>query len=446
MEVVEPVDPRLLAKAARAGRVRGIGLEILGELRRTPARARSALAMGLRQARALHSRERRFVGDAVRGVIRDTAALDVVLGCADDESRWLGWLVDRGLSAAVAAEERPGVPFDRVVHGWRERLVEDVGPVEAVSVAGSVDPLVAEALVDGLGRRGALAFMAASAERAAVQLRVNTARSSLSAVVTSLAHDGVEVRPLRWAPHGLEVVGRVNLQATHAFKSGWVEVQDEGSQLLAMLVDGAAGTVVDLCAGAGGKALAIAAVAPDVRVVACDVRGRALAELRKRAQRAGASRIRTVKLASDGTLPDEVAAAGPRTVLVDAPCSGLGTLRRHPEQRLRLDGAALEALGALQRQILARAASLVPVGGALVYGTCSVLRSENDLVVSEFVSTNPDFQVEPVSSALGQPLAAAVGDGRFLRVAPHSHGTDGFFGAALRRVAGTSPPPAGPVV
>ncbi|MFK7929631.1 MAG: RsmB/NOP family class I SAM-dependent RNA methyltransferase, partial [Myxococcota bacterium] len=349
-----------------------------------------------------------------------------------------GELVERGLEPAVAAEQAAleqveGVPWERIVGDWRAGAIDGLERREAVQVLGSFSVPIAGRIVASLGAQS-LDFVRASASRAAVQLRVR-GDVSLAAVVTSLAADGVTVSALRFASHGLQIEGRANLHATRAFKGGQIEVQDEGSQLLAELVDASgAERIVDVCAGAGGKTLALASAAPQAKILAMDVRARALSELQIRANRAGALRVKAVKLPPTGNFPAQVRGWSADRVLVDSPCSGLGTLRRHPEQRLRLTESALDELSQLQRQILARSATLVRVGGRLVYGTCSVLGSENEGVVEQFLAMHPDFRQVSAAEVFGPERAEAIGVGDVMRLSPHTHGTDGFFGAVLERV------------
>lgn len=412
-------------------------LDVLAQMRAQPERARSVLSQGLRDARHLHSRERRLVGDGIREVVRSTALLDRRLGGRVDDghggdlARWVLLLRDAGLEEDVAAEV---VRRDWTAVRSDAEALAGLGPVERVAVAGSFDVWLAGQLVDSLGDQ-AEAFIAASAERAPVDLRVNVARGSRDQARTSLQRDGVEVEDTPYSPIGLRIRGSVNLPATDAYRRGLVEVQDEGSQLLSELVDPEEhGIIVDFCAGAGGKTLALAARAPQARILATDVRGRPLSELQKRARRAGI-RVRTEQLRPDGSVPDAIAGVQASRVLVDAPCSGTGTLRRHPELRLRLNQHSIEAIGEVQRQVLARAARLVAPGGRLVYGTCSVLGVENRAVVDDFLASTDAFRLVPTSSVFGG-RADALGGGAVLQIAPHSQGTDGFFGAVLERVDG----------
>lgn len=371
------------------------------------------------------------MGDGIRGVLRHEKRYDAIPGVRGrDEARWVAWLVDRGLPEDRAQEILPDVAWDE-----RERVAEALSRAEGVArVAreGSLEPAIAEALVDGLGVREALAFIAATNGPADVDLRVQGV--SVEQVQASLHEDGVQTRPLPLSERGLRVEGRHNLQATTAWKRGWIEVQDEGSQVLAELVDPDEGPIVDLCAGAGGKTLALAQQAPGARILATDVRRRALDELRRRAERAGVD-VAVLRLGRNGRLTSAIKRWQASRVFVDAPCTGTGTLRRHPELRLRLDERTLRETVGLQRTILSRGATLVRPGGRLVYGTCSVLRPENEGVVEAFLRKHPGFRLLPTRELFGEARASDIGDGTFLQLRPDTHGTDGFFGAVLVREA-----------
>lgn len=376
------------------------------------------------------------MGDGVRAIVRERAVLGALLGSSTSDSLWLGWLVSRGLepSQASSLAEHPSA-FDGVVdlRAATDALCQNLDPVDALALRGSFAHPIAAALHRSLGAR-AVDFLRASADRAPLDLRVNRLRCDVAQAMGSLAAQGIATERTPLSPHGLRVVGRANLHGSRAYRDGWVEVQDEGSQLLATIVQPDGGLVVDLCAGAGGKSLALAAAAPTARLVAADVRRRALRELERRARRAGAS-VQTLHLRGDGALPDAASFLVGRAdrVLVDAPCSGTGTLRRHPEHRLRLDGDVLAELPRLQASILDRAAELVRPGGRLIYGTCSVLHAENRDVVDGFLARRPAFRRLPLRDVVGSELAAQIGDGVDLRLAPHEQGTDGFFGAVLTR-------------
>lgn len=372
---------------------------------------------GMREASALHSRERRFVSESLRALLRWERVLAFEAdGDASFEARWAAWL--RWCDPATRAEAR----------GRAEAHLAGLAPVDALAWVGSLDAATAEALWARWGE-GAFAFLAASNRGAPVVLRANLLRASREAVVARLAAEGVAAAPTAHSPWGLVVDTRAPLTGLASYREGWFEVQDEGSQLLvALAAAGARGPVVDFCAGAGGKSLALAAAGLD-SVWAADIRPAPLEELGRRARRAGAE-VRASRLRETGPLPAELEALRGRAdrVLVDAPCTGSGVLRRHPEHRWRLTQAA--ELGRLQGQILSRAAPLVAPGGRLVYGTCSVLPAEDEAVVERFLAENHVFRRVPASEVL--PELPGAGD--HLLVAPHTHGTDGFFGAVLERV------------
>lgn len=271
----------------------------------------------------------------------------------------------------------------------------------------------AEALADALGTPGPIC------------LRPNSLRTTPEALASRLGAEGVATRPGALVPSALVVTSpRPNLYGLAAMRDGLAEVQDEGSQLLGALLRASPGeSVLDLCAGAGGKALQLAAaVGRGGAVHATDLdRGR-LDRLIHRARRAGASAIVQVhgEVPPPGLLVD--------AALVDAPCSELGVLRRGPDVRFRLDPRDFEALPAVQRSLLDRAAGHVRAGGRLAYATCTLRREENEDVALAFERGHPEFAREPVDLP-----ARAGADGGFLRTWPHRHGCDGFFAASWRR-------------
>jgi 16S rRNA (cytosine967-C5)-methyltransferase len=399
----------LVVRAAGPGRVRGIGVALWEAVLAEPARAGATLRRGLRAARALHSGERRLVQDALYGLIRRRDALVAVLGTDEPLVLWLGWLVlERGLSAATAAEARPDLPWDGLTAAWAAQG-EGMPLVPRLALRHSAPEALVRRTVAILGDE-AEAFWVASDERAPVTLRANRRRCTAAELSARLAGEGVETAPVDGLPDALTVVGRANVEGTRAFAAGWFEVQDAGSQRVAALVGG--GPVIDACAGAGGKALALAA--RGLEVLALDVRARALDELGRRAKRAGVRVGRRV--VGEDRWPDDL----PRApwVLVDAPCTGTGVLRRHPEHRWQVDDAAVATRAGVQGALLRRAAGQVLPGGHLVYATCSVLRQEDEDVVEAFLGEQPGWEMT-----------------RALRTWPQRDGCDGFFAAVLERGA-----------
>ena len=427
------IAPRLLAKACGPGRIRGTAVSLQAAMDKRPHRAGEVLSQELRKARYLHSRERRLVTEGMYAMLRHRRVLDAVLGGRDPALvRWLGFLVLRGLSPQDASEAcgDPSVDFGSLAR-LDEVLADRLGgnPDEAAALVGSLDLGLAGDLRVSLGDQVG-PFLAASNRRAALVLRVV---GSPQAVAEQLAREGLQTTACRWARQGLVAARMMDLRGLGPFRQGRVEVQDEGSQLIAELAaaDPPDGPIVDFCAGAGGKTLALAALLPDRTIRAFDVRRRALDELGRRARRAGVGgRISTRPIRPKGDLPGrEIGRAG--LVVVDAPCSGTGTLRRHPDLRLRLDRVAIAAYVRDQQAILRRAATLVRPGGRLVYATCSVLGKENNGVVEGFLSDHSGFRSVSMRALL--PARADALGGDCLRMTPHEHGTDGFFAAVMHR-------------
>jgi 16S rRNA (cytosine967-C5)-methyltransferase len=282
-------------------------------------------------------------------------------------------------------------------------------------------------------------------ERAPLTVRANLLKCTRAELQARLHSEGVEASESALAPHALRLHTRANVYALPCFADGWFELQDEGSQLIAELcAPPPGGVVLDACAGAGGKTLAIGALlANKGRIVALDIdRGR-LSELQKRARRAGLSCVQALCVSADGErpprsdaradLPPGVLGRGAHRVLCDVPCSGLGVLRRHPEARWHLGPRALDEINGTQRRILAACAHHVQPHGRLIYATCTVLKRENDQVVDDFLAAHPDFVEVPVKEVLGSARAHLIGDGQRLRLMPTADGPDGFFAAVLRR-------------
>ena len=278
--------------------------------------------------------------------------------------------------------------------------------------------------------------MAACLDPAPLDLRVNPVKANREAMLQALQALGHAAEPTRLAPYGIRVRQRPSLANLPMLKSGAVEIQDEGSQLVALLVGARPGErVVDFCAGAGGKTLAIAAdMANRGQVIACDVSEGRLKRAAERFRRAGLHNIETRPLASETDKWVKRHKGMYDRVLVDAPCSGTGTWRRNPDARWRTLGAGLETLVPQQARILASAARLVKPGGRLVYATCSLLPAENEAQVEAFLAAHPGFQVVPVRAVVPGLNASAHPD--HLALTPARHDTDGFFAAVMEREGG----------
>lgn len=381
-------------------------------------RAADAVLHGLlRGDRRLGARDRRWVTALVYGVLRDVHALREMLGADAGPQRliagWLAWrmaadaarLADLGLDADAASLD-PARLSRAARRNWLPTL---------------------DALLQAeLGGEEAGALAAALRLPAPVVLRVNALRATRQQVREALAGLGIGAEPTPLAPHGLQLAGRQPLAATAVWRDGWIEPQDEGSQLVAALVAARPGErIADWCAGAGGKALAMAADMRDQgRIDAYDIDAARLARIGPRAQRLG---VHCIRPAAYDDL--DAAGGGYDAVLVDAPCSGTGTLRRQPELALR--DPDLAHWNGLQSGLLERAAAQVAVGGRLVYATCSLLRAENEAVTTAFLAAHPQFEIEPADAVLA--AQGIVWQGEALRLWPHHHGSDGFYALRMRR-------------
>jgi 16S rRNA (cytosine967-C5)-methyltransferase len=271
-----------------------------------------------------------------------------------------------------------------------------------------------------------------------LDLRVNALNEKRSEVQKELTAAGIVSEATPYSPWGLRLQGKPSLAKVKAFERGAIEVQDEGSQLLALLLDAHRGEmVVDFCAGAGGKTLAIGAAMRNTgRLYAMDTSGHRLDALKPRLARSQLSNVHPAAIAHERDDRVKRLAGKIDRVLVDAPCSGLGTLRRNPDLKWRQKPEGISEVAATQTAILESAARLLKSGGRLVYATCSVLPQENEDIANAFTLAHPDFVLLPVSEELSRlkvPDAESLCTGPFLRLWPHRHGTDGFFAAVWIR-------------
>jgi len=278
---------------------------------------------------------------------------------------------------------------------------------------------------------------------AGLDLRVNALKAKRADVQKELQQAGIKAVPTPFSPLGLRIAGKPALNKNEAFLRGDFEVQDEGSQLLAMLVDAKRGEmVVDFCAGAGGKTLALgAAMRSTGRLYAFDTSAHRLDALKPRMARSGLSNVHPAAIAHERDDRVKRLSGKLDRVLVDAPCTGLGTLRRNPDLKWRQTMAGVEEMAVKQAAILQSAARMVKSGGRLVYATCSVLPQENEAIADAFSAANPEFVPLPAGEVLSNlkvenaPSLCSGGDNGqlYLRLWPHLHQTDGFFAAVWQK-------------
>ncbi|MFL6563933.1 MAG: RsmB/NOP family class I SAM-dependent RNA methyltransferase [Burkholderiales bacterium] len=371
--------------------------------------------------------ERSFVADAAFAVLRRRRSLAAAAGSSAPQA-----LI---ASAAIKALGLSARSLDGLVE---PRLAEQIRAFSSARMPAAVRADLPDWLWDMLvadhGEAQAERIAQAMLNPAPLDLRVNLARSSREDARARLAAEGVEAQPTPYSPAGLRVTGKPAINRHAIFRDGLIEVQDEGSQVLAWLLGARRGEMVgDYCAGAGGKTLAIAMLMRGTgRVYAMDISARRLAALRLRAARAGVTNVHVIALSGDNDARAKRLAGKLDRVLVDAPCSGFGTLRRNPDLKWRHAPQAVMELAQKQRTILRAAARLVKPGGRLVYATCSILKAENEAIADDFAASSPDFEPLSCEAVLAEqriPLQA----GARMRLWSHLHGTDGFFAAAFER-------------
>ncbi len=422
--------------------VDGAVLEVHGLVHDQGWLADRALERALRGDR-LWASERRAAAEAVYGLTRWQGQLDWLLGARprppDLATRYAAWLCRHGGVAPRDAAARLGIAPARLaaLDGADARLAAVSDPVERLALQGSLPVWIVRRFREELGAEEAAALVGVLNERAPLTVRANLLRGTRAALLERLAAEGVGAAPTPLSPWGLRLDGHENAFALPSFQEGWFEIQDEGSQLIALAAGARPGaTVVDACAGAGGKTLALAAEMHNRGTLwALDADADRLAEARRRARRAGVDNLRVRAIAAGEEAGAQLADLDGRAdvVLVDAPCSGLGTLRRRPDARWRLAPGDPDRFAARQRELVARFGRLVRPGGRLVYATCAIGRAENDDIADHVERTLP-FDPAPLAPLLGAERAAAAGaDGSRLRLLPHRHGTDGFFVAAFTR-------------
>ncbi len=421
-------------------------IELLERVETQDAPADGILTHYFRKRRYAGSKDRRAVAERLYGLLRHRARLDW------RAERWglepcprTRLLADLALNEGLSAAEANGL-FGSGPYAPPPLSPEEETFLNALSgqplphpdmpawVAGEYPDWLEGALSTAYG--GGLEREAAALNEAApVDLRVNTAKATREEAKDLLGGEGIETSPCPHAPCGLRLKSRANVTGTKAFQDGLVEIQDEGSQIVALLTAAQPGmTAVDFCAGAGGKTLALAATMEGQgRVHACDTDVSRLKRMNERLRRAKPGNVRSHTLVKDDPWIAEQAEQADR-VLVDAPCSGSGAWRRAPEAKWRLTPGKLAGYCAAQSQILEQAKGLVKPGGRLVFATCSILGEENEDRAERFLDANPDFSLMDGAAiwadVLGRPCPVA---GPMLRLGPAATYTDGFFCAVFER-------------
>ena len=413
--------------------------ELIAVVNKLDAPADSTVSAFFRQHKNLGQRERASLAETVYALLRERLKFqNLAQSGTGPLPRRLAMLAWRGDEAFLRGALSP------TEQQWLAQI-QAIDPLSlAPKLRHNMPDWLAEPLLARFSRDGDDSefwkLATALNEAAPLDLRVNALKLKREEAIAELAAAGITAMPTPYSPLGLRIDGKPALNKLAIFTGGGVEVQDEGSQLLALLLAPKRGEmVVDFCAGAGGKTLALGAAMRNTgRLYAFDVSGHRLDALKPRLARSGLSNVYPAQIAHERDERIKRLAGKIDRVLVDAPCSGLGTLRRNPDLKWRQSPQALIELQAKQRAILASAARLVKPGGRLVYATCSLLEVENEGIAGEFAAAHPEFRQLDAAEALAKAQVERAGDlvdGGALRLWPHRHATDGFFAAAWERTA-----------
>ncbi|WP_075793010.1 RsmB/NOP family class I SAM-dependent RNA methyltransferase [Massilia putida] len=404
--------------------------EVLREILRFTSPADVTLSRYFKDHPRLGGRERGAIAECVYAVLRNKSFFTDFAGAGATMRR----LTLLGMAEAIGADSLGGLSEDETALLTRIKEI-DRSLLPPKKLANLPDWLY-DKFVAQYGEEETLALAAVLNTPAPLDLRVNSLKSDRDKVIAELATAPIAAEPTPYSALGLRIWKKPALQNLPLFKEGVVEVQDEGSQVLAQLLGARRGEmVVDFCAGAGGKTLAIGAIMRNTgRLYAFDVSEKRLTKLKPRLARSGLSNVHPVVIAHERDAKVKRLAGKIDRVLVDAPCSGMGTLRRNPDVKWRQQPEGIAELTEKQASILDGAARLVKFGGRLVYATCSLLDEENDGIVQGFLASHPDFELVPMHQVLAeQRIPLEMGD--YLKMLPHKHGTDGFFAAVLERKA-----------
>lgn len=414
---------------------------LLSDILDFDAPADAKMSAFFRDNRDLGNKERAFIAESVYGVVRRLRYLSTITANAEndpDDARKLilAWLLRvqgrslRDLDSMLNEQQKE----------WaisiKAKSTEDL----PMAVQADVRDWLWEKLVKQYGEEQALNICRSMFEQATLDLRVNTIKGTHEEVLAKMLAENINnehvMAAMPYSPIGIRMPNRLGISKHVLFTEGKIEVQDEGSQILSYLVAPKRGQMVaDLCAGAGGKTLALGALMRNTgRLYAFDVSEKRLNNLGKRLKRSGLSNLHAQVINNENDLKLKRLNGKFDRVLVDAPCSGLGTLRRNPDLKWRQTEQDVIELNRKQTNILARAAKLTKAGGRLVYATCSLLKEENESVAEAFLASHPDFSLVPANEVLAQQQIN-LDTGKYLNLLPHLHGTDGFFAAVFERNA-----------
>ncbi len=426
--------------------------EVLSRIRASSKPADSLIDSFFRSHKYLGSHDRRFIAETVYGTLRHLRKCEFILrqslGSESIEVKnedglllliatYLIGVAKQSISSAEIVPRVNSPHLKKKLSVLLKNLSADyplpkANDVETIGIQHSFPDWMVERFVNEYGREETERICQSLNEPAPLTLRANTLKTTVEQCKASLAQEGVEAQRTRLSPDGLQITKRLNVFSLKSFQDGLFEVQDEGSQLLPLLIDPKPTTrLLDACAGAGGKTLAFAAIMQNRgEIYATDTNEYRLRELKKRARRAGAFNVRPMLVANLSDLAENHSSSFD-TVFVDAPCSGLGTIRRNPGMKWTVTEVTIDEVCEKQLGILKQCAPLVKPGGRLIYATCTLLRQENEDVVDSFMAESQGFNLMLPETMLAKFGISRPASDKFVKFLPHIHGTDGFFAAFL---------------
>lgn len=379
----------------------------------------------------LGAQDRAFIAETVFGILRHRFFLESLAELATPRSLVLAYLVKfQGMNL------RELVSF---ISETETKWLSEIKAIQSASLPLAIQAEFPQWLVEKLQHfisdADILSLGLSLQKPAPLDLRVNTFLAKRNQVLEMLNQEGIEAQETPYSPCGIRLTGKPAINRHALFLSGKIEVQDEGSQLLGYLLAPKRGEmVVDFCAGAGGKSLLLGALMNSKgRLYAFDVSEKRLSNMKPRFKRSGLSNLHAQRITHENDIKVKRLTGKIDRVLVDAPCSGLGTLRRNPDLKWRQSPRSIEELKTKQAAILSAAADLLKPGGRLVYATCSFLPEENQAIINDFLAAHPQFALLNCSELLLQQKIP-LDTGEFLQLSPQIHQTDGFFAAALTRI------------
>lgn len=408
-----------------------------------------------RSHKYLGSNDRKFIAGTTYGVLRHLRKcqhlLDLIIpehqkDLSDDDRIYLTILIYFSLEGKLEEIKPTWILMNLKDEQLKEKLSSIVmllgkvpefnatSIIEKIGIEYSYPDWMVKRFIEEYGEEETLKLCSSMNEQARLNIRVNTLKTTVEECKVALEDEGIKTTPTQLSPFGLNIERRMNVFVLETFKKGWFEVQDEGSQLLPILIDPKPNEkLLDVCAGAGGKTLEFSALMKNKgEIFATDINSFRLKELKRRVKRAGAQNIRIIEIKIIEDLGEKYSEFFD-IVFVDAPCSGLGTIRRNPGMKWLVTEQTVNEISAKQSAILESSSKLVKNGGKLIYATCTLLKQENSEVVKNFLNNNPHFNLTSFNKSGSIKNIIVNNNESFIQLLPHIHGTDAFFCVVLKK-------------